>query len=301
MSNTQAMETDPHIRAWRHQRERTWRDFDPTAGDPWEKPMSDESKAVAVQQTEERLPTPDGEARTIAALLDLAVNKGMSVEGIEKLVGLYERVADRQAQQEFADALASFQLECPVIPKSSKAKIVTKGGGSYTYFYADLAVIARTVQPLLHKHGLSYTWDSRNVDGKALEATCWLRHRNGHRESATFQLPIENPSAMNDQQKHAAALTYARRQSLIAVLGLSTAEPDSDGADPSRTIGDDEVKRLEELFDGLRVSKERFFRFLGHDIQRLEDIPAMLYPVAVNFLKSKRQQQDAAEVKAGAA
>ena len=233
----------------------------------------------------------DDEPRTIARLLELAIEKGMSVEGLEKLVGLHERVADRLAAQEFADALAAFQLACPPVPKTSKANIVTKGGGGYTYHYASLDEIARTVQPLLHQHGLSYSWNSRNIEGKMLEASCTLRHRNGHREGSTFQVPIENPSAMNEQQKHAAALTYARRQSLIAVLGLTTAEPDTDGADPMAVISPEQAQRLEDAFDGLHLSKPRFFKLLGHDIARLEDIPAVLFPTAMNLVMAKRNSE----------
>lgn len=251
---------------------------------PWKSEESmTEPEIVAVARRDNH-----EEPRAIARLLDLAVDKGMSVEGLEKLVALYERVADRQAQQDFADALAAFQSECPPVPKTEKADIVTKAGGRYSYYYAPLQQIAKTVGPFLHKHGLSYTWDSRNVDGKALEVTCRLRHRNGHEEGALFQIPIDNPSAMNDQQKHAAALTYARRQSLIAALGLSTAEPDTDGNDPTAPVSEEQVRRLEEALDGTHLSRARLFKLLGHDLERLEDVPAVLFPTAMNLIMAKR-------------
>jgi ERF superfamily len=235
---------------------------------------------------------PNGQG-AITRLLEAAVEKNLSVESLEKLVALYERMTDRQAAQEFADELAAFQAACPPIPKTSKAQVVSRRtGSSYTYHYASLDEIARTVQPLLHKHGFSYGWDSRHLDGGMLEAVCTLRHRNGHHETASFIIPVANESAMNEQQKHAAALTYARRQSLIAALGLTTAEPDTDGSDPTTPVSEDQLSRLEELFSEVRISKARFFKLLGQDITELREVPAVLFPTAVNLLLAKKRAQE---------
>lgn len=232
------------------------------------------------------------EPTSILQLLNLAVDKSMSVEGLEKLVNLYERIADRQAAQEFADALARFQAECPPIPKTSKAEIVSNKGGRFTYFYASLGEVVNTVRPLLHQHGLSYGWDETESEGR-LTVTCTLRHRNGHKETANFSCPVESSNpGMAPQHKTAAAYSFARRHSLIGVLGLATADPDTDGQDPSIPVSEEQVARLEELFDGLKVSKPRFYRFLGMpEDSKLSQIPAVLYEAAANFLTAKRTAQ----------
>ena len=67
----------------------------------------------------------------IAQLLQVAIDKNISVEAMEKLVELHERVSARQAASEFAAAMAEFQAECPSIPKTSTAKIVTQSGAGY--------------------------------------------------------------------------------------------------------------------------------------------------------------------------
>lgn len=238
---------------------------------------------------------PANEAATVGMMLELAIKKGLSVEGLEKLVDLHERMESRLAAQEFADALAAFQAECPPIAKTSKADIVTKAGTRYSYHYAGLDEIARTIRPLLHQHGLSYSWNSQ-TDGEVMTVTCVLRHRNGHSESSVFACPVATASGMNEQQKHAAALTYGRRQSLIAVLGLSTAEPDTDTADPYAPISEEQVVRLEELFEGLRMSKAKFFRVLAMpEDSKLADVPVSLYPTAVNLLVMKRRAQEEKE------
>lgn len=229
--------------------------------------------------------------QSVGNLLQQAIDKGISVEGLEKLVALHERMADRLAAQEFADALAAFQQECPPIPKNKTAEIVTHKGARYRYEYATLDAIANTVRPLLHQHGLSYSWDSATQNG-VMDVTCTIRHRNGHRESARFTLTVDNPSAMNDQQKHGAALTYGRRQSLVAALGLTIGDPDTDGVEPGACVTPEQVARLEEAFEGVRMSKDKLYRVLGIEAEALADIPQALYPTAMNLLRLKRQEQD---------
>jgi hypothetical protein len=253
--------------------------------------MTDVAKVEAAEIVQ-RQPVVSPQGVQLQQLLQLAVEKDISVESLEKLVNLYERMADRQAAQEFADALARFQGECPPIAKTSKAEIRTTKGGSYEYTFAPLEEIARTVNPLLHKHGLSYSWDSTHASNM-ITATCWLRHRNGHKEPATFSVPVENASAMNNQQKHGAALTYARRGSLVAVLGLTTAEPDTDNNDPTELISQDQLMLLKEALSEVQISKARLFKVLGHGITRLEDMPVFLYETAMNVIQLKRQQQNA--------
>jgi len=221
--------------------------------------------------------------QTIVGLLDHAIERGIDVAGLERLVALHERVADRQAVQEFADALASFQAECPSVQKTSTANIATKGGARYSYTYAPLDVIAATVRPFLHQRGLSYTWDSVLEQGR-LTCICTLRHVNGHSINASFVAPVESSAGMSEQQKHAAALTYARRQSLVSVLGLTSTEPDTDAASTD-TITGEQVKELEDMIVRARADRARYLKYLG--VACLEDLCASEYASAFTALQAK--------------
>lgn len=228
---------------------------------------------------------------TVMDLMALALDKGGdAVNQIERLVAMKITLEDRHAAQEFNQALAAFQSECPPIAKTSTAKIVTKGGGSYGYKYAELDEIARTVNPILSRHGLSYSWDS-SVDGKVLSCTCIVRHINGHSITAHFTLPIDNASAMSEQQKVAAALTYARRQSLVQALGITTADPDNDGAggESQKPITDDQALHLEEQIAFAEIDRERFLKYLG--VSRIAGIPAANYTSALNAIETRKREK----------
>lgn len=223
----------------------------------------------------------------IERLLELAVDKNLGVEALEKLVGLHERVLDRQAAQEFSEAMALFQSKCQPIKKSSKATITTRGGAQYGYSYAELDEIARTIRPLIEECGLSYTWDMTETAG-CLSCVCTLRHRSGHKVSATFACPVDSSAAMSGAQKHGAALTYARRQSLVQVLGLTTTDEDSDGADTT-PISDDQAATIEDYLDGGEVDRVKFMGWLATTLRvdAVSAIRAADYGVVINALKAK--------------
>lgn len=230
-------------------------------------------------------------------LFELAVEKG-GVEALERLVALHEKMQERQAAREYADAMAKFQAECPPIRKTSTAKVVTKSGGAYTYAYAELDEIARTVRPLLHKYGLAYSWDSElSPDGSLLSIMCTCSHVNGHKATATFKAPTEAlTSGMSPQQRHAAALTYGRRQSLVALLGLTTCDADTDAAPepPEASITPEQVDALEALIDKRPPgSRARLMEFLGEKFgcKSLDELPGSRFEWLREDLERKIAKQ----------
>jgi hypothetical protein len=215
----------------------------------------------------------------IVSLLRLALEKGQPVEALEKLQALHERVSDRAAAIEFAEALAKFQSTCPPVKKTSTAKIMTDSGVlKYSYNYAELDEIAVTIAPHLQASGLSYTWDSEIAD-KMLKCTCILRHVNGHKVPAQFSCPIGGSPSMSEQQKYASTLTYARRQSLVQALGLTTTEPDTDGEGDMEPIDEEQAQDLEALIQEVGADKVKFLSWLG--VRALTEIPAKNFDATV--------------------
>lgn len=248
--------------------------------------MTDDAIDAEVVEEGTALATQPGTTPTaIQQMLTLAIEKGVPVETLEKLMALHERVSDRQAASEFAAAFASFQHACPLIYKASTANVATKAGSKFSYTYAPLDEIARTVGPLLHEHGLSYTWDS-DVKERMLCATCTLRHVNGHSVTASFTAPTETSAGMSEQQKFAAALTFARRQSLVQVLGLTTTDEDTD-ARPTEMITDEQAASLEALITEVGADRAKFLKYLDID-DLLGGLRAADYAGAVRALEQKR-------------
>lgn len=227
--------------------------------------------------------SPGGE---IGALLRMAVESKVDVGTIERLVALRERMEDRSAAAAFNRALMAFQGECPPIVKNREAKITTRSGGAYAYRFADLDQIARTIRPLLERHGLSYSWDSEVKDGKMV-CTCIVRHIDGHAQSAHFTAPTDSDAAMSGAQKFASALTYARRQSLVQALGLTITDEDDDGAE-REPITDQQAMNIEDLIQDSQADRGRFLVYMG--VGAVSEIAAADYDRAIAALQAKQRK-----------
>jgi hypothetical protein len=230
----------------------------------------------------------------ITSILRLAVEKQVPVETLERLVALQERMSDRAAASEFAQALADFQAECPPIKKTSHASFPGRDSGvKQGYRYAEIDEIARTIQPLLHKRGLSYSWDSKIANG-LMEVTCLLDHINGHQKVGHFTTPVESSGGFTQAQKYAGTLTFGRRQSLLSVLGLSTTEQDTDGVarNPGASLTPDQVAHLENVMEEVKADRDRFFKFLcsgrGREISSFADVYESEYAIVLATLEKKR-------------
>jgi hypothetical protein len=225
-----------------------------------------------------------------ASLVQLAIEKGVDVEVIERLVALQERVTERNARAAYFEAVSRFQESVPEIPKSKRVNYVTKTGVRIDYNYAPLDAITRAIRPPLRVAGLSYSWDVESSTNGVMTVACTLRHIDGHSERSTFPVPVDTAAKMSHAQANGAALTYGKRQSLIAVLGLTTTDDDVDGMEPAQmtteTITASEAADLDAKIDEVGADRSRFLRWLGVDA--LEDLPAHRMDAAIKALEAKR-------------
>lgn len=249
-----------------------------------------ESTEIATRQTAEVAVG----SHAVNDLVAKALDTNTSPETVEKLVALAERVADRQSEAAMNEAMARFQANVPTIAKDRKANIKSRSGGSFAYTYSSLHHIAETIRETLHDCGLSYTWDTA-LDGQHLTTTCILKHVDGAERRAKFTAPTESNARMSGAQATAAANTYAKRQSLVSVLGLTIAEIDNDGAPPARKaapITDAQLAELQKLADEGGADIRRFCGVLG--VGALAELPAHRFGEAKQMLEEKIRRQGAA-------
>ena len=107
-------------------------------------------------------------------------------------------------------AISDFQKEVPVIHK---------GTTGYGYSYANLSAIFEVINPLLEKHGLGF---SQLLNGECLD-TVIFHVESGETLTSSVRIPQGvQLKGMNDFQVLGSAITYLRRYSLSAALGLIT-------------------------------------------------------------------------------
>ena len=115
---------------------------------------------------------------------------------------------------EIAKALSEFQSNLPKIEKDANVNL-----GSYSFSYAPLETIIQAIKPLLKQTGLSFL---HVMNDSILE--CIILHSSGQCIN-TGGIAIKMSNKMQDM---GSSMTYARRYTLCAALGI-VAEDDDDG------------------------------------------------------------------------
>lgn len=149
-------------------------------------------------------------------MLNTALTRGADVAVLERLMGLQERYEANQARKAFDAAIAD--------AKGEIGPIMRNATGHNEKRYADFAAIARTVDPILAKYGLTYRFRTDQSD--KIHVTCILSHKDGHSETTTLAGPSDTSGNKNAIQAIGSTLTYLQRYSLIQMLGLATSNDD---------------------------------------------------------------------------
>jgi hypothetical protein len=227
-------------------------------------------------------------AATPMEMLSRALQMGATPETLEKLLALQERWEAGIARKAYDKAIAAAKGEIPPIIKN---RTVSHGTGRATYRHEDLAQIARAIDPVLGKHGLSYRWRTL-VDGDRISVTCIISHQDGHAEENTLSAPADASGAKNTLQAIGSALTYLQRYSLKAALGLAASDDDDAvAATPNGRLSATQIEELQLAIVGAGVNIERFCAVYG--IDRVEELPVRLLNQAIHRLNAVRQRQEA--------
>jgi hypothetical protein len=183
--------------------------------------------ALATQPTPQQLAVVNPET-----LILTAIEKGVPVEMMERLLAMRDSLVKEQARNAFYADLAEFQRECPVIVKDKN--VLNKDGRSVRYCYAPLDSIVRQLGTRLADFGFSYQFVT-SADNGSVSVTCHARHRMGHTESTTFISQIDPQAFMNLAQKFGSALTFGKRYAFLAAFGVMTGEEDDDSQSTSES------------------------------------------------------------------
>lgn len=116
--------------------------------------------------------------------------------------------------KDLAVALNAFQAALVTVGKD-------KANPFYKSKYAPLDSIMQASQPVLTKHGLALTQLPSQLDGEPA-LTSQLMHTSGQWIRSTMKLML----AKQDAQSQGSALTYCRRYSYAAILGIVIDEDD---------------------------------------------------------------------------
>ena len=226
---------------------------------------------------------------TPMAMIDRALALNASPDTLERLFALQERWEANEARKAFDTAMAAAKAEIPVIVKNRQVGYAHKSGGDSTnYRHEDLGEIARTVDPILARHGLSYRWRTTSEINQPVSVTCIVSHRSGHSETNTLSAGRDDSGKKNSIQQVGSTITYLQRYTLKAALGLAAAA-DDDGRradEPGGYITDEQAAELRALAADTKTDMARFCTYMK--VESLVEISARDFPKAKAALEKKR-------------
>jgi len=250
--------------------------------------MSEVTKFEPKQDVAERAPSSG--AMTPMEMLDRILSDPQaSTDKLEKVMDMAERWEANQARKAFDEAMAAAKAEIPVIGKNRLVDYTSQKGRT-SYRHEDLGEIARTVDPILAKWGLSYRYRTEQENGN-VKVTCIVSHRDGHYEENSLSAGSDQTGNKNSIQAIGSTTTYLQRYTLKSALGLA-ASYDDDGAlaakDDGKTITDKQCSDLLTLADEVGANKAKFCEHFG--ISAFPELPAKAYGRAKSMLQAKRRE-----------
>jgi hypothetical protein len=102
-----------------------------------------------------------------------------------------------------------------------------KDNSGYGYNYSDLATVIATAKPVLAKHGLAITQLIGAFTNVAEVVTILVHSESGEFFKATSSIPIIEMKNCNAAQNFGASLSYLRRYSYQAILGMASEDNDA--------------------------------------------------------------------------
>lgn len=168
----------------------------------------------------------DQNAAMLAIISRAASDPSVDTAKMRELLDMKERIDAETARRAFTEALHGFQSECPQIHRSGGIVVNNQLRSRYAPFEETMKV----VQPVMQKYGFSATFDTDTDErGVICSVTCTLSHIGGHSVPSKFPVMPDSSGSKNSIQAIGSALSYGKRYSLGAVLGLVFTNEDDDG------------------------------------------------------------------------
>lgn len=250
--------------------------------------MTDKQEII-VQET-------DAAGRMIAVIERAIMSPDMSVDTLERVLAMQERIMAKDAEMAYTVALADAQQEIKPIEKRGAIK---NRSGEVQSTFGKWEDINEVIKPILQTHGLALSFRTGSDDKGRLTVTAVLTHRAGHREETTISLPADTSGSKNDVQAVGSSTSYGKRYTAGALLNLTFVDEDDDGQKANGTPISAEAK--EDIIDLIQKTgtdtRKALEHFYGPDgptsLDELTTRAPYPYGLLTNGLRDKLKKMGA--------
>lgn len=150
----------------------------------------------------------------------------IDVAKLEQLIALQERIADREAKRQFAEAMNAMQAEMTPIGKD-RTNPHTKSR------YATYEAIDEILRPLYTRHGFSVRFTT-HAQGGRIRVACTVSHIGGHTEteheleSGPDLTGSRGQANKTEVQGIGSIVSYLKRYTLMAAFAVAVTDDETD-------------------------------------------------------------------------
>ena len=256
-----------------------------------------QTAAVETEQAKSRVSAAVPEIVSPSAQLMGVISQAVSNENfdpakLEHLLDIQTKWQEREALQAYAQAFARMQPNLPEVKKLATATIKSRDNGpSHSYSYARFSDVITAIKPVLQEHGFGLS-HSVNTESESVKVKATLWHEGGHCESTVIDLPHDKTGSKNSIQAVGSSIEYGRKYSTWSLLGLATAEDDTDAGpvdDNSPYISKEQAETLRAEMKKAGVSETQLCQKIQTD--NIECLEKGRFQGAMRFLKKRQQEK----------
>lgn len=226
-------------------------------------------------------------------ILSRAVDQGMSVETIEKLMELSQRWDAARAKESYASAMRACQQDMPVVVRDAYNKQTQSK-------YAKLENVINRIKETYTKHGFALSFGTLDCEAADhVRIYCDCIHEHGHIERVEGNFPLDGAGFKGTANKTGiqamgSTLSYARRYLTLLLFNVSVADEDNDGQGHQELIDEKDIAAINKALDRFppgddKAALEGLLRWLG--IEDLSQMPKSRLQEAIKALHKKADKE----------
>lgn len=147
--------------------------------------------------------------------------------------------------------------------------------------YADLAACVNAVIDALNNNGIALVQRTCESDTGVTVETVFLHESGQSMDCGKLHVPADR----QNPQGYGAALTYARRYSLMAACGI--APEDDDGNAASQSVSSEQAANIQALAEEVGKPLAEICQYFN--VKKVEQLPAAKYEGIIKTLEKKRE------------
>lgn len=240
-------------------------------------------------RTKPRRPSPPAaqveDTSLLAAITRASSDPNASIDKLDRLIGLYERMQADEARRDFTGAMNKAQAEMsPIAADAMNDETASR--------YASYAALDRALRPIYTKHGFTVSFDTETAELDSYERViCIVDHVGGHQRTHRADIPSDGKNdagveVMTRVHATAGAFTYGQRYLLGLAFNIAV-DKDRDGNVVRQvdTVTVHQVAELAGLIDATGAPQSQFLRLLKVDA--LSNLPATQFEHAKRLLQAR--------------